>query len=36
MMYTTGDIYDGEWHEDKRHGQGKMRYTDGTYYDGEW
>ena len=36
MMYTNGDIYDGEWHEDKRPGQGKMRYVDGTYYDGEW
>ena len=36
MIYTTGDIYNGNWNEDKRDGFGKMRYANGSYYEGEW
>ncbi len=28
--------YDGDWQNDKRHGQGKMLYYDGSSYEGQW
>jgi hypothetical protein len=27
MTYENGDIYEGEWLNDKRHGTGKMRLS---------
>ena len=32
-MYRKGDRYDGDWHMDKRHGDGDMKYMDGTIYE---
>jgi hypothetical protein len=29
-------MYDGEWKDGKRHGQGKLEYTNGGMYDGEF
>jgi hypothetical protein len=31
-----GDIYEGEWKNDKMNGQGKFTFTNGDVYDGEW
>ena len=29
-------VYEGEWQDGKRHGQGKMTDADGDVYEGEW
>lgn len=34
--YGGGDVYDGEWAQGKRHGQGKMVWNSGQEYEGEW
>ena len=34
--HTNGDVYEGNWMEDKKHGQGKTIFSDGAVYDGEW
>ena len=31
-----GGVYEGEWQDGKRHGQGKMKWPDGDVYEGEW
>lgn len=36
MIYTNGNIYNGQWYEDQVWGQGRMNYSDGTIYDGQW
>ena len=28
--------YDGEWEDDKMHGQGKYVFTSGAEYEGQW
>lgn len=35
MNYENGDVYEGEWMKDKRHGCGIIRYGEKTllYYD---
>lgn len=37
-MYTCacGDVYDGEWKDDARSGQGVLRYASGAVYTGSW
>jgi len=33
----NGDYYEGEWLNEKKHGQGKYMFSDGEeWYDGEW
>ena len=34
--YEHGDVYEGEWKDDKRHGFGKYTFIDGAIYEGEW
>ena len=34
--YDDGDIYEGEWIDDKRHGYGKFKYQNGLVYEGEF
>ena len=35
--YPNGDVYEGTWKADKRHGKGKMTYKrDGDFYIGDW
>ena len=36
MNYAKGDIYDGQWEEDKKNGRGELHYSNGDYYEGEF
>jgi hypothetical protein len=36
MKFLNGDVYDGEWFDNKRRGRGTLKYSDGTVYDGDW
>ena len=36
FTFTNGDIYDGSWHENLRHGKGKCEYSSGETYIGAW
>ena len=33
--FVTGAIYDGEWLDNRKHGQGSYYYTDGSRYEGK-
>lgn len=35
-MQANGDIYDGYWKNDMRHGTGIKKYCNNDYYSGEW
>lgn len=34
--YITGTVYEGEWKDGKRNGQGKCTWASGSVYKGEW
>ena len=34
--YVNGDVYEGDWVKDKRHGRGKLSQADGGEYVGEF
>jgi hypothetical protein len=34
--FPNGDIYQGEWLNDLKDGQGVLQYADGHIYDGTW
>lgn len=34
--YDDGSVYEGDWCEGIRWGNGRMWFSDGTFYDGEW
>lgn len=34
--YPNGDVYEGEYENDKKNGQGMYRWSDGNVYNGEW
>ena len=36
MRYANGDIYEGEWASDMKHGRGKFYYAKGSLYEGTW
>ena len=36
MRYDTGDNYEGEWKDGKRHGKGKMKYANNVIFTGSW
>ena len=36
MKYANGDIYEGNWENNTKSGQGKMTYKNGDIYEGEW
>eukprot|EP00039_Didymoeca_costata_P024796 m.11513 g.11513 ORF g.11513 m.11513 type:complete len:237 (-) comp4463_c0_seq1:111-821(-) len=33
---VNGDVYTGEWNDDKRDGKGTCKYKNGSSYDGDW
>ncbi|KAL9185693.1 hypothetical protein ACHAXT_003470 [Thalassiosira profunda] len=36
MKYKNGRIYDGDWENGERHGEGTMKYASGGVFKGEW
>ena len=36
FYHVDGDIYDGDWEEDKANGYGVYQHANGTKYSGEW
>ena len=36
MKYNNGDLYEGEWKNDKKEGNGIMKFENGNIYEGEW
>ncbi len=36
MKYSNGRLYEGEFHNDDRHGKGFERYKNGNTYYGEF
>ena len=36
MIYSKGDVYEGQFKNGKQHGEGQIRYANGEEYDGEW
>ena len=36
MYFKNGDVYEGEWANDKRHGYGILNLLDRGVYEGEW
>jgi len=36
LFHADGDIYEGEWLDDKAHGFGVYTHTDGAKYEGYW
>ena len=36
MTETDGDVYEGEYRNNKRHGFGEMKYGNGQIYRGQW
>lgn len=36
MEFANGDIYEGEWREDKKQGKGSNLYCNGDHYEGEF
>ena len=36
VIYADGDMYEGEWKDDKAQGKGIYIHADGAKYEGEW
>ena len=36
LVHAEGDIYEGEWSEDKTHGYGIQQNYKGSRYEGHW
>ena len=36
LIHADGDVYSGEWKEDKAHGKGRYIHMDGAEYRGDW
>ena len=36
VKFANGDVYQGEFKQDKFHGQGTMTWDDGDAYEGQW
>lgn len=36
MYHADGDIYEGEWFEDKAHGEGMYTRANGAVFEGSW
>jgi hypothetical protein len=36
FIHVDGDVYEGEWKEDKANGRGVYTHANGSKYEGEW
>lgn len=36
MIHKNGDVYTGEWANNKTNGKGKYEHANGAVYDGDW
>lgn len=36
LVHSDGDIYEGDWKDDKAHGIGTYYHADGSKYEGKW
>jgi hypothetical protein len=36
MIYSSGEVYEGEWSNDKRCGVGLLRMPNGDIHEGHW
>ncbi len=36
FYHADGDIYEGEWKQDKAHGKGTYIHMNGSRFEGEW
>ena len=36
MTYKNGDVYEGEWFNNLKHGKGQITYTNGDKQIGNW
>ena len=34
LVHSDGEKYEGQWHENKKHGQGRCTYANGDVYEG--
>jgi len=35
-VHADGDVYEGEWCNDKAEGKGTYSHANGAYYEGDW
>merc|ERR1711925_25908 len=36
LMWADGSVYEGNWQNDKQHGNGKIKWANGDFYEGEF
>ena len=36
MIFQDGEVYEGEWRDDKNHGKGLRKLANGNVYDGDF
>jgi len=36
LLDRRGNLYEGQWSDDKRHGKGRMDWKNGAVYEGDW
>lgn len=36
LVMNSGDVYEGNWKNNKKHGQGKYTHSNGEWYNGNW
>ena len=36
LIHADGDVYEGNWLNDKAHGEGDYIHLDGAKYSGDW
>lgn len=36
LIHSNGEIYEGQWKNDKANGFGKYKHSDGAIYEGDW
>lgn len=36
LIHADGDVYEGEWKDDKANGHGIYTHAEGSRYEGQW